>query len=217
MLRFHILRKNQIQNNGDDKDNRNTVLCKDGLNHLRKNRKQICALGKAEADAERERRNHSVALRKAALAYHLQAADDNGAEHHNGAAAEHCIRQRCEQCAEHREHAGKNHNHCAGCNGEAIDNLGHRNQTDVLAERCNRQATKDRGQRADKAVTGDGTGGFLFRDIASQTGGSQRRGITDGFGCRYQEDEHDRHNRIRTEFHAERHQLRNGDKRCACQ
>ena len=78
MLRFHILRKNQIQNNGDDKDNRNTVLCKDGLNHLRKNRKQICALGKAEADAERERRNHSVALRKAALAYHLQAADWSG-------------------------------------------------------------------------------------------------------------------------------------------
>lgn len=61
MLRFHILRKNQIQNNGDDKDNRNTVLCKDGLNHLRENCKQICALGKAEADAERERRNHSVA------------------------------------------------------------------------------------------------------------------------------------------------------------
>lgn len=145
VIRFHVLWENQIENDSNHKDNSNTILCKDGLNNLWENRKQICALRKSQTDAEGERRNDRVALREAAFAYHLQAADNNGAEHHNRAAAEHSIRKGCEQRAEHREYTGKNHNHCAGCNSKAINDFCHGNQADILAKRSNWQTAKYRG------------------------------------------------------------------------
>ena len=66
----------------------------DLLEQGRELREDVAHLGEADADGQRERRNRDIALREARFGNHLEAGKNDIAEHHDGAAAEHRLRQR---------------------------------------------------------------------------------------------------------------------------
>lgn len=103
---------------------------------------------------QRQRHNGDVALGEAGLGDHLDAADQNGAEHHQRAAAQHRLGQACKKVADWRQQSRQNHAGRAGHDGEAVDHAGHVDQSHVLAEGGHRRAAKQAGDGAGVAVAG---------------------------------------------------------------
>ena len=75
-----------------------------------------------------------VAGGKGFLGDQLNAADDDGREHHDGSAAQNSLGHDGNQSAQLGAQAAQNQEDGTGGNGKTVDNLGHGNQTHVLAE-----------------------------------------------------------------------------------
>ena len=140
---FHVGREDQVQNDSYDEDDSDAVLREDSLDDIREDREEVLALGEAESDTEGQGRDDGVPLREAALTDHLKTADDDGTKHHDGTAAEYGIRKSGEERTEHREDTGEDHDHGAGRDGETVDDLRHRDESHVLAERGDRQTAEE--------------------------------------------------------------------------
>lgn len=59
---FHVGRKDQVQNDRHDEDDRDAVLREYGLDDIREDREEVLALGEAESDTERQGSDDGVPL-----------------------------------------------------------------------------------------------------------------------------------------------------------
>ena len=136
---------------------------------------------KAEAHAERHADDNHVALRESALCNHAESCEEDGTEHHDGAAAENGLRDGREERADRREDAAENHDTSACRNGEAVHDARERCESDVLAEGCNRCAAENAGDGAYETVAADGASHFDFVDLAFEGAAAKGAGVTDRF------------------------------------
>ena len=93
-----------------------------------------------------------VISNKTTAGKHPNAADDNGAKHHKSTSTKNSVRKGGQDNSKSREKASKDHDQGAAGNGLTINNMGHGDKTDILAEGCDRHAAENRPRRAGRAV-----------------------------------------------------------------
>ena len=93
LLNIHIFRKNQVQKQGNDENNRNNIGTENILYDRRKNLPDfnLRSRGKTDSDGQRKRRNDDVSLRESAGSHHLHTGHHNGSEHHDGTSAQNAL------------------------------------------------------------------------------------------------------------------------------
>lgn len=121
---FLVLGQHEVQCDREDEYHGHAVFSEDGLDGLRENLEHLGGRSKAEAHAERHADDNHVALRESALGDHAETGEEDGAEHHDGAAAENSLRDGREERADRREEATEEHDACACRNGKAVHNAG---------------------------------------------------------------------------------------------
>ena len=210
-LFFLILGEEQVQCDRKDEHDGDAVFGEDGLDGLRENLEHLGGRGKTEAHAERHADDNHVALRESALGNHAEACEEDGAEHHDGAAAENGLRDCCEERTDRREDAAENHDASACRNGKAVHDAGERCKPDVLAKGCNRRAAEDAGDGTDKAIAADGAAHFGLVDLTLEGAAAKGAGIADGFRGGNQVNCDNGENGAEVEFRSERENLREGD------
>ena len=87
-------RQQSIQQHGHNERHGDAIGCEDGLEQRREVDENVADLRETDTDGETQRRNGDVALRIAGLGNHLESGQDDIAEHHDGAAAQHRLGQR---------------------------------------------------------------------------------------------------------------------------
>ena len=147
---------------------------REDLEHLR-------GRSKAEAHAERHADDNHIALRESALGDHAETGEKDGAEHHDGAAAENSLRDGREKRSDRREDSAENHDASACRNRKAIHDAGKRSEPNVLAKRRNRCAAEDAGDGAYKTVAADGTAHFDLVDLTLEGAAAKCARVTDRF------------------------------------
>ena len=202
----------QGEHHRDDEDACDRVTGEDIADELRHMVKEAGDQRDADADGERGGGDQRIALVQTALAQHGNAGDDDCAEHHNGAAAEHAFGQRGEECADGREQTGQHERKRTEHDREAVDDLCHRDQADILAEGCDgRAAEHAAGDGGDKAVAGQRAGQLPDGDIPAQAAVADRRRVADGFGGGDEENQRDGDDGAELKLRREVQQLREGD------
>ena len=83
------------------------------------------------------------------------------------------------------KYACKDQDTCARCDGESVNDLGHSNQTYVLAEGGDGHTAEASGKGAYKSVAGQASSDLLIGGLAPKGGAGHCRGVTDGLGRRY--------------------------------
>ena len=134
-------------------------------------------LGEAQAYGEGEGGDAHVSLGIAAVPQHTDAADYDGAEHHECAAAEDGVGQGGQDDAQGGDEACQNHDDRAAADGFAVYHVGHGNEAYVLAEGGNGHAAEEGGQAGNEAVHGDGSGHFPIRRGPAKSHGRQGAGV----------------------------------------
>ena len=155
-------------------------------------------------------------MREAAFRNHAESCEEDGTEHHDGAAAENGLRDGREECAYGREEAAEEHDACACCDGEAVYDAGERGEAHVLAERCNRGAAEESRNRADKSIAADGASHLDFVNLALEGSAAKGAGVTDGFRGGHEIDGDDGENGAQVKFRGEREELGECEKAVAC-
>ena len=150
---------------------------------MRENLEHLGSRSKAESDAQRHADDDHVALRESALGDHAKTCEEDGAEHHDGAAAENRLRDGREERSDRREDSAENHDASACRNSKAIHDAGKRSEPNVLAKRRNRCAAEDAGDGAYETVTADGTAHFDLVDLTLEGAAAKCARVTDRF-CR---------------------------------
>ena len=178
---------------------------------MRENLEHLGGRSKAEADAQRHADDDHVALRESALGNHAKTCEKDGAEHHDGAAAENRLRDGREKRSDRREDAAENHDASACRNRKAIHDAGKRSEPNVLAERCNRCAAEDAGDSAYKTVAADGTAHFNLVDLTLESATAKSAGIADRFCSGDKVNRDNGENCAEMEFWCERENLRECD------
>lgn len=169
-LNFHILRQQQY---GHNKYNCHAVRREDILDDLREDTPDIgfAGRGKADSDGQGECGDGYVPLAEAGFGEHLDSADEDASEHHQGTAAQHGFRKAGEKVSDRRKKSREDHEYSAGHDGETVDNFRHVDQSDVLTERGQRRAAEQRRDKAGETVAGKGAGDFPFGDLTVQAAG----------------------------------------------
>ncbi len=166
---------------------------------------------KAEADAQRHADDDHVALRESALGNHAKTCEKDGAEHHDGAAAENRLRDGREKRSDRREDAAENHDASACRNRKAIHDAGKRSEPNVLAKRRNRCAAEDAGDGAHEAVATDGSAHFDLVDLTLEGAAAKCAGVTDRFRSGDEVNCDNGENGTEVKFWSERENLRERD------
>ena len=203
--------KDQVQKEGDQEDDGDAVFREDRLNQGRENLEDGRGLRETDADGQGQGGDAHVAGRKAAVAEHADAADDDGAEHHEGAAVKDRVGQRGQNDAQGGNQASQDHEDGAARDGLPVDDVRHGHESHVLAERGDGQAAEQGRQGADEPVYGNGAGHFLIPHEASHAHDGQGRRVAQRFRGRHEENQEHGKNSVRPEFHRVRQEMRQGE------
>ena len=208
---FLVLGQHEVQCDRKNEHNGHTVFGEDGLDGLREDLEHLRGRSKAEAHAERHADDNHIALRESALGDHAETGEEDGAEHHDGAAAENSLRDGREERADRREEAAEEHDARACRDGEAVHDAGKRSEPDVLAEGCNWCTAEDAGDCAYKTVAADSSAHLDLVDLTLEGAAAKCARVSDRF-CRGDEVNCDNgENRAEVEFWCERENLRERD------
>ena len=207
---FDFLRKDEVEDDGQQEDHGHAVFSKDGLHNLRENGKEARGLGEAEANAERETDNDHIALGEARLGHHTETGEENAAKHHDGATAENGLRDGGENGAHDRKQTAKDHDEGSRGDDEAVDDLGYGRQSDVLGEGGDGGATEEASQGAEESIAGHRTTHFLLFHFAAERSRAEGRGVADGLCSRDEEDADDGQDGVEMELGLEGHKARKG-------
>ena len=161
-----------------------------------------------EAHAQRHTDNDHVALRETALGDHAKTCEEDGTEHHNGAATENGLRDGREERADRREDTAENHDASACRNGKAVHDAGERSEPDVLAEGSNWCAAEDARDCAYEAIAADSAAHFNFVDLTLESAAAKCARVTDRFGRRDEVNRDNGEDGAEVEFRRERENLR---------
>ena len=141
------------------------------------------------ADTQSDSNDGQITAGQRLLGDQLDAADDNGGEHHNGCATQNRLGHDGNQRTQLGAQAAQDQEDGTGGNGEAVDNLGHGNQTNVLAEGGIGQNTEERCEGRTDTVADDTAGQLLVGSFTAQTAFHNAGDVADRFHCG--NDEHD--------------------------
>ena len=207
---FDFLRKDEVEDDGQQEYHGHAVFSKDGLHNLRENGKEARSLGEAEANAERETDDDHIALGEARLGHHAETGEENAAKHHDGATAENGLRDGGENGAHDGKQTAKDHDEDSRGDDEAVDDLGYSRQSDVLGEGGDGGATEKASQGAEESITGHRTTHLLLLHFAAEGSRAKGRGVADGLCSRDEEDADDGQNGIEMELGLEGHKAWKG-------
>ena len=155
-------------------------------------------------------------MRETAFRNHAESCEEDGAKHHDGAAAENGLRDGREEGPYGREEAAEEHDACACRDGETVHDARERGEANVLAKGCNRCATEKSGNRADKAVAADGATHFDFMNLTFEGAAAKGAGVTDGFRGGHEIDGDDGEDCAQVKFRGEREELGECEKAVVC-
>lgn len=178
---------------------------------MRENLEHLGSRSKAESDAQRHADDDHVALRESALGDHAKTCEEDGAEHHDGAATENRLRDGREERSDRRENAAENHDASACRNRKAVHDAGKRCESDVLTEGRNRCAAEDAGDGAYKTIAADGTAHFNFVDLTLESAAAKCARVTDRFCGRDKINRNNGENCAEVKFWSEWENLRERD------
>ena len=214
LLHF-LLWQEQVEHHGEQEHHGHAVFGKHGAHYLGEDVEHTGGLGEAEANAERETHDNHVALRESRTRHHAESGEEDAAEHHYGAAAEHGLRYGGEHIAHGGEYAADNHHHGTHANGEAVDYARHGGKADVLAERRDGRAAKESRHGAYETVAADGRAHFRLVRIALQGTVAQSRRVAYSLRSRHEVDGHNGEDGTDVELGLERQQTGQGEERLA--
>lgn len=148
-----VARQTQIEDQAHDEHARDHIARENVADKARQLVEKAVDLRDADAEADGGCGDERVALAHACVVHHAHAGHHNRAEHDDRAAAEHAVGQRREERADGREQTAEDHRQRAEHDRKAVDNMGHRNEADVLAERRDGRAAeyaaRERGGKRD--------------------------------------------------------------------
>lgn len=203
-----LLREQQVEKYSEEEHNSDAVLCEHRAHNLGEYLEHLGSLREAEAHAERETHDNHVALREARASHHAETSIKNTAEHHDGAAAEHSLRNSSKRMTHNGEHTADNHHQSANADREAVHNARHSSQAYVLTERRDWRTTEQARHTTYEAVATDGCAHLLCLRVAVQRTVAQRRRIADSLRSRHKINSHNREYRTDVELRRERHKTR---------
>ena len=207
---FFFLRKNEVQQDCHDEYDGDAVFCKDAPQYIGEYAENLRRTGESETDGKREGDDGHISFGITALTDHT---DDDGAEHHEGAAAEDRIGKGSEDDSHGRNQSCQYHDRRSASDGFSVHHFCHGNEADILAERGDRHAAEERRETADEPVYGDGAGDFSVFCISSESHDGKGGGVTQCFRRRYEEDKKYGKYGVGMKFHGIGHESGKGDGR----
>lgn len=180
-----LLREQQVEQYSEEEHNSDAVLCEHRAHNLGEYLEHLGSLREAEAHAERETHDNHVSLRETSACHHAETSIKNAAEHHDGAAAEHSLRNSSERMTHNGEHTADNHHQSADADREAVHNARHSSQAYVLTERRDWRTTEQTRHATYETVATDGCAHLLCLRVAVQRAVAQRRRIADSLRSRH--------------------------------
>ena len=202
-----ILRQKDVQNDRYERCRNNTGTAEDQLDRLRGLRQNGHIRAHAVADAESDRNDRQIARRHFLLGDQLDTADDDGREHHDRCAAEHRLRHDGNDRAELRNQAAENEEDRADGQRTAVDDLGHGDKADVLAERGVRENAEQRRERGTQTVAADAAGQLPVGRLAAHAALHNARNIAHRLNSGNDEHNEDRQDRTQVKDRLYRDEL----------
>ena len=153
-------------------------------------------------------------MRKATTGQHLEARKEDASEHHDGASAQHGLRDGGEERSDDGEQAAKDQDDGSRGDRKAIDHLRHRRQANVLREGGDRRTTKETRYDTDESVASHRGAHLRLMHASAQRARAKRRGVANSLGGRHEVNADDGQDRVQVKLRLERQHLRHsGDRR----
>ena len=195
---FFIFGDDQVQDDGNERRGNDTGAAEDQLHCLRRMRKDTGICTHTVTNAERNGYDGKVSAVKRFLGDELNTADNDGGEHHNGSAAENGLRHDGNDRAELGAKTAEDQEDRARGERKAVNDLGHGNEADVLAEGGIGKYAEERREGRTDTVANDTAGELLVGRLSAETAFHNAGNITDGFNG--SNDEHDENGKDRAQI-----------------
>ena len=161
----------------------------------------------AIAETERYRDDAQAARGQRLAGDELNTAHHDGREHHDRCAAKHRLRHDRDERAQLGHQTAENQEDAAGGQRKAVDDFGHADKADILAEGGVGQYAEQCGKAGTDTIADDAAGQLSVGGLSVHAAHDNAGNIAHGFDRRDDEHNHDRCDRAHIKHRLDRHQL----------